>query len=102
MCSGRVSPHFVLKAFQKGADGVMIAACHLGECHYQKGNYLTAKRVALLKEMLAFMGIGKERLRLEYIATSESDKLSRSFRSFAEEIKSLGPSPLKKKESARG
>ena len=58
MCSGRVSPHFIMKAFQKGADGVLIAACHLGECHYSKGNYLTAKRVAVLKEMLAFMGIG--------------------------------------------
>jgi len=50
MCSGRVSPHFVLKAFQQGADGVIIAACHLGECHYQKGNYLTAKRVDVLKD----------------------------------------------------
>ena len=75
MCSGRVSPHFIMKAFQKGADGVLIAACHLGECHYSKGNYLTAKRVAVLKEMLAFMGIGGERLKLEYIATSESGKL---------------------------
>ena len=79
MCSGRVSPHFIMKAFQKGADGVLIAACHLGECHYSKGNYLTAKRVAVLKEMLAFMGIGGERLRLEYIATSESGKLAQVF-----------------------
>lgn len=101
MCSGRVSPHFIMKAFQKGADGVLIAACHLGECHYSKGNYLTAKRVAVLKEMLGFMGIGGERLRLEYIATSESAKLSQVFTSFTEEVRSLGPSPLKK-EAGRG
>ncbi len=102
MCSGRVSPHFVLKAFQKGADGVLIAACHLGECHYSKGNFLTAKRVTVLKEMLSLVGIGEGRLRLEYIATSESDKLSRIFSSFAEEIRTLGPSPIGKKEELRG
>ncbi len=102
MCSGRVSPHFVLKAFQKGADGVIIAACHLGECHYQKGNYLTAKRVDVLRDMLKFVGIGEDRLRLEYIATSESDKLSRSFTSFTEQIRTIGPSPIKRKEFARG
>ncbi len=101
MCSGRVSPHFIMKAFQKGADGVLIAACHLGECHYSKGNYLTAKRVAVLKEMLAFMGIGGERLRLEYIATSESGKLAQVFTSFTDHVRGLGPSPLKG-ESARG
>jgi F420-non-reducing hydrogenase iron-sulfur subunit len=100
MCSGRVSPHFVLKAFQKGADGVLIAACHLGECHYSKGNYITAKRVEVLKDMFKFLGINDERLRLEYIATSESDKLSKAFNSFAEQIRTVGPSPLKRKEFA--
>ena len=102
MCSGRISPHFIMKAFQKGADGVLIAACHLGECHYSKGNFITAKRVAVLKEMLKFMGIGEERLRLEYIATSESDKLSRVFTAFTEEVRSMGPSPLTRKRTARG
>lgn len=102
MCTGRVSPHFVLKAFQQGADGVIIAGCHPGECHYQKGNYLTAKRVAVLRDMLKFLGIGEDRLRLEYVGTSESDKLSRSFISFAEQIKKIGPSPLKRKEYAVG
>jgi F420-non-reducing hydrogenase iron-sulfur subunit len=102
MCSGRVSPHFVLKAFQKGADGVLISACHLGECHYSKGNFMTAKRVTMLKEMLKFMGVGDERLRFEYIATSESGKLARVFSSFTEDIRALGPSPLRRKGSARG
>jgi F420-non-reducing hydrogenase iron-sulfur subunit len=102
MCSGRVSPHFVLKAFQKGADGVLIAACHLGECHYSKGNFMTAKRVEVLKDMFKFLGINDERLRLEYIATSESDKLYRVFNNFTEHIKSLGPSPLKRKVAASG
>ncbi len=90
-----------MKAFQKGADGVLIAACHLGECHYSKGNYLTAKRVAVLKEILNFMGIEAERLRIEYIATSESGKLAQVFTNFTDLVRGLGPPPLKG-EAVRG
>ena len=56
MCTGTISPHHILKAFQKGADGVIVAGCHMGDCHYLKGNYLTIKRVAILKELLKFTG----------------------------------------------
>jgi len=71
MCSGRISPHFILKAFQKGADGVLVTGCHIGDCHYMKGNYITAKRVAILRDLLGFVGINPERLKLEWIAGSE-------------------------------
>jgi F420-non-reducing hydrogenase iron-sulfur subunit len=96
MCSGRVSPHFIIKAFQKGADGVFIAGCHIGSCHYGKGNYITAKRVAVMKDLLGFVGISANRLRLEWIATSESNKFANAVSEFTQEIAQLGPSPLRK------
>ncbi len=95
MCSGRVSPHFVLKAFQEGADGVLIAGCHIGECHYGKGNYITAKRVGVMKELLGFIGLSPQRLRLEWIATSESNKFANVVNDFTRHLTGLGPSPLR-------
>ena len=98
MCSGRISPHFILKAFQQGADGVLVAGCHIGECHYGKGNFMTAKRVAVMKELIGFIGISPKRLRLEWIATSESNKFSKVVSEFTEEIRQLGPSALRPKK----
>jgi F420-non-reducing hydrogenase iron-sulfur subunit len=96
MCSGRVSPHFILKAFQEGADGVLVAGCHIGECHYGKGNYITAKRVAVMKELMEFIGLSSRRLRLEWIATSESNKFANIVNDFTQFITQLGPSPLRR------
>ncbi len=98
MCSGRISPHFILKAIQEGADGVLVAGCHIGECHYGKGNFITAKRVAVMKELMQFIGISPKRLRLEWIATSEGNKFAKVVSEFTEEITMLGPSPLGKKK----
>jgi len=98
MCSGRISPHFILKAFQEGADGVLVAGCHIGECHYGKGNFITAKRVAVMKELIQFIGLSPKRLRLEWIATSEGNKFSQVVSDFTEEISHLGSSPLKPKK----
>jgi F420-non-reducing hydrogenase iron-sulfur subunit len=96
MCSGRISPHFILKAFQEGADGVLIAGCHIGECHYSKGNYITAKRVAVMKELIQFVGLSPQRLRLEWIATSEGNKFANVVNDFTRQITQMGPSPLGK------
>ncbi len=101
MCSGRVSPHFILKAFQEGADGVLVAGCHIGECHYGKGNFITAKRVAVMKELIRFTGLNPKRLRLEWIATSESNKFAKVISDFTQEIGQLGPSPLRFQKSAK-
>lgn len=101
MCSGRISPHFILKAFQKGADGVLVAGCHIGECHYGKGNFITAKRAAVMKELIGFVGISPKRLRLEWIATSEANKFSQAVSDFTEEIIQLGPSPLRFKKKGK-
>jgi len=78
-----------------GADGVLVTGCHLGECHYLKGNYMTAKRIPVAKELLGFIGISPERLRLEWISASEGDKFASVVAEFTEQIRKLGPSPLK-------
>jgi len=101
MCSGRISPHFILKAFQEGADGVLVAGCHIGECHYGKGNFITAKRVSVMRELIQFIGLSPKRLRLEWIATSEANKFAKVVSDFTEEITQLGPSSLRPKKVAK-
>jgi F420-non-reducing hydrogenase iron-sulfur subunit len=91
MCSGRVDPTFVLKAFELGADGVLIGGCHPGDCHYTEGNYKTMRRVAMLKPVLKAFGIDERRLRLEWISASEGEKYARVTKEFTEVIRSLGP-----------
>lgn len=91
MCTGRLDPTFVLKAFQKGADGVLIAGCHPGDCHYSEGNYKAVRRVLLLKKMLAQMGIEEERLRLEWVSASEGERYARIVDEMTARIKELGP-----------
>ena len=101
MCSGRISPHFILKAIQEGADGVLVAGCHIGECHYGKGNFITAKRVAVMRDLIQFLGLSPKRLRLEWIATSEGNKFAWVVIDFTKEITQLGPSPLRPKKVAK-
>jgi F420-non-reducing hydrogenase iron-sulfur subunit len=96
MCSGRIDPIFVLEAFKDGADGVLIAGCHLpSDCHYINGNFKTLRRVNLLKKVIQQFGIESERLRLEWISASEGAKFATVVRDMVEQIKKLGPSPLK-------
>jgi F420-non-reducing hydrogenase iron-sulfur subunit len=94
MCSGRVDPAFVLKAFQLGADGVVVMGCHLGDCHYQEGNYKTIRRIPFLKRLVEQFGIDRRRLRLEWVSASEGDRFAEVVNSFTEEIRSLGPLKL--------
>ena len=96
MCSGRVDPTFVLKAFREGADGVLIAGCHPGDCHYQEGNYKCLRRYFLLKEVLKGFGINEHRLRLEWVSASEGERFAEVVNDFTEQIRALGPSPLRK------
>ena len=94
MCSGRVDPSFILRAFQLGADGVLIAGCHPGDCHYQEGNFKALRRVLLLRRILRDFGIDERRLRLEWIAASEGEKFARVSTEFAGEVRQLGPLKL--------
>ncbi len=95
MCSGRIHPIFILEAFKKGADGVLVAGCHDGDCHYLSGNYKAQNRVSLLKKVLEQFGLEPERLRLEWVSASEGDRFATVIKDMTEEIKKLGPSPLK-------
>ncbi|MCK4242048.1 MAG: hydrogenase iron-sulfur subunit [Dehalococcoidia bacterium] len=91
MCSGRVDPVFVLKAFEQGADGVLILGCHPGDCHYVEGNYKTARRVPLLKKMLDQLGIEDERVRLDWVSASEGARFASIVNEMTAKVKELGP-----------
>jgi F420-non-reducing hydrogenase iron-sulfur subunit len=91
MCSGRVDPQFVLKALMKGADGVLIAGCHPGECHYVNGNIKALRRFLLLKKTLEQWGIEDERVQLLWASASEGIILAERVNKMTEEIRALGP-----------
>ncbi|ABR53986.1 methyl-viologen-reducing hydrogenase delta subunit [Methanococcus vannielii SB] len=95
MCSGRIEPSFILKAFKEGADGVFIGGCHLGDCHYDAGNYKWQRRVLMLYDMLDELGIGKERLMHEWISASEGEKFQIKMNEIYSRIKTMGPCTLK-------
>ena len=91
MCSGRLDPQYVMMAFEKGADGVLIGGCHPGDCHYVEGNYKTLRRVTLLERMLKDLGVEKERFRLEWISASEGDRLKAVVNEMVDQVRALGP-----------
>ena len=89
-CSCRVNPMFILKAFQSGADGVILCGCHPGDCHYMTGNYYTRRRMSLLFSFLNYLGIEKERTRVEWVSAAEGARFSMVMNDFAAKIKELG------------
>ena len=91
MCSGRVDPQFVLKALREGADGVLIAGCHPGECHYVNGNIKTLRRFLLLRKMLEQLGVEPQRVQLVWASASEGKQLAEAVDRMTEEIRALGP-----------
>lgn len=90
-CSGRVRPIFILKAFQGGADGVVVAGCHPGDCHYEEGNLFQRRRATLLKKLLDFVGITGDRLMLTWISAAEGRKFADQMKRFVETVIELGP-----------
>ena len=99
MCSGRVDERLILKAFAAGADGVLVSGCHPGDCHYKKGNLNARRRVTGVKPFLEAIGIGADRLRLEWISASEGPKVTETVKSFTQTIKKLGPSPFNRRQN---
>ncbi len=95
MCSSMVHPNLVIDALTKGADGVLICGCHIGDCHYEDGNEKTAKRADAITIMLEDFGLEEERFRLEWVSASEGPKFARVVTEFTEQVKKLGPSPYK-------
>lgn len=91
MCSGRVDPAFILKAFLKGADGVIVAGCHPGDCHYLEGNLRAEERINNTIQALKVLGWEASRLRLEWISASEGKRFAQVMAEFTQQIKNLGP-----------
>ena len=90
MCSGRVDPAFILEAFKDGIDGVIVTGCHIGDCHYLKGNEFTKDRFERFQKILKIMGLDK-RFRLEWVSASEGKRFSELITDFTNQIKELGP-----------
>jgi F420-non-reducing hydrogenase iron-sulfur subunit len=91
MCSGRVSPEMVLRAFRSGADGVLVLGCHIGDCHYISGNHRTIKRIPLVRNLLGYVGINPDRLRLDWVSSAEAPKFAKVTSEFVETVRALGP-----------
>ena len=95
MCSGSLDPSIVLEAFLKGADGVFIGGCHIGDCHYATGNLHTEVKFKTLRKLLKRADFDPERLRLEWVSAAEGELFSNVIKDFTDKIKSLGPSEVR-------
>ena len=100
MCSGMVDPIFVLRALETGFDGVLIAGCHFGDCHYVSGNVKAQDRVESLRKLLYTLGLEEERLRLEWISAAEGGIFAETIEKYVDRLKELGPSPFRKEPAA--
>jgi len=94
MCSARVDPDIVLEMFIQGADGVFVGGCHIGDCHYIKGNYFAQQRIKVVRKLLAKCGLEPERLRLEWVSASEGERFAELMTGFTKQVSELGPSPV--------
>ncbi len=90
-CTGRISPMFILKALQKGADGILISGCHPGDCHFTHGNYHARRRWMVFRSLLDFMGISTERVKFSWISAAEGGKFADLINNVTEDIRKLGP-----------
>jgi coenzyme F420-reducing hydrogenase delta subunit len=90
-CSSRISPHFITKAFERGADGVIVSGCHTGDCHYSTGNFFARRRFAIYRDLLDFLGIDTGRITFSWVSASEGSKWQQVVNDTAQRIKDLGP-----------
>jgi F420-non-reducing hydrogenase iron-sulfur subunit len=91
MCSSRINPSFIIRAFQLGADGVLVGGCHPGDCHYGTGNLYARRKLAITKQLLEFAGMDPKRFRVEWISASEGKKYAEVVEEFTSDLKALGP-----------
>lgn len=89
-CSGRVSPLYIIKALQEGADGVLVSGCHPGDCHYQTGNYFARRKFAVLKTLLDYLGIEQGRVQFSWVSAAEGGKFAEVVKAVTEDVKKLG------------
>jgi len=95
MCSGMVHPNLVIDSLTKGADGVIMCGCHIGDCHYMSGNERAKDRAEAIDLMLEDFGLESERFRLEWISASEGPKFAKTMKEMVDAVKSVGPSPYR-------
>ncbi len=95
MCSGMVHPNLIIDALTKGADGVIICGCHVGDCHYLEGNLKAENRKEAIELLLEDFGLEPERFRLEWISASEGPRFAKVMKEMTEAVRELGPSPYK-------
>jgi F420-non-reducing hydrogenase iron-sulfur subunit len=94
MCSGRIQPGFVLRAFEKGADGVLVSGCHFGDCHYISGNEHAVEQFEKTRNVVKLLGLEEGRLRLEWISAAEGPRFAAVINEFTDQVRHLGPNPL--------
>jgi len=94
MCSSRVNSNLVLSSLLWGADGVLVAGCHPGDCHYEQGNYYARRRFALLKKIAEVLNLEPERIQLSWISASEGKRYAEVVNKLADNISKKGPNPL--------
>lgn len=90
-CTGRIDPLFIIKAFERGADGVLVSGCHPGDCHYTSGNYHARRRWIVFKGLMDFVGIDPKRLHFSWVSASEAIKWVDLINNITDEVKKLGP-----------
>ena len=90
-CTGRVDPLFVIKAFERGADGVLVSGCHPGDCHYAEGNYYARRRFTVLRDLLLFLGIEPERLQFSWVSAAEGAKWADLIDELTATLRAIGP-----------
>jgi len=96
-CTGKTDPRYILEAFEQGADGVYVAACPIGNCHHVRGNERGQARVARTKKLLDAIGLGGDRLEMFFMSGGQGATFAECARTMTERIRTLGPSPLKRK-----
>ncbi|MBI5439019.1 MAG: hydrogenase iron-sulfur subunit [Nitrosomonadales bacterium] len=100
-CTGAISPMYILSAFNKGADGVLVSGCHIGDCHYIEGNYLARRKMHLIMQLIEFIGVEPNRFRMSWVSAAEGGKFAQVITDFVNDLKPLGPQEkLKKAERA--
>ena len=100
-CTGAISPMYILSAFNKGADGVLVSGCHIGDCHYIEGNYLARRKMHLIMQLIEFIGVEPNRFRMSWVSAAEGAKFAQVITNFVDDLQPLGPQDkLKKAERA--
>ncbi len=90
-CSGRINPMYILKAFQNGADGVLVSGCHPGDCHYISGNLVARRKFSLMKKMVEYIGVEPERVQFSWVSASEGNRFAALINTVIADIKRVGP-----------